>query len=99
MRGDSRAISRPAVGSAASRTRRYRALASELNGLANATIQQRLVAVRLFYDYLVEEGLARAIPSIDFLASRLPNCKLIGWADAGHLRVAKHWHEILATVA
>lgn len=25
-------------------------------GLANATLQQRLVAVRLFYDYLVEEG-------------------------------------------
>ncbi|MHB8509530.1 MAG: tyrosine-type recombinase/integrase, partial [Candidatus Dormibacteria bacterium] len=25
-------------------------------GLANATMQQRLVAVRLFYDYLVEEG-------------------------------------------
>lgn len=25
-------------------------------GLANATIQQRLTAVRLFYDYLVEEG-------------------------------------------
>jgi site-specific recombinase XerD len=25
-------------------------------GLANATIQQRLVAVRLFFDYLVEEG-------------------------------------------
>jgi integrase/recombinase XerD len=25
--------------------------------LANATLQQRLVAVRLFYDYLVEEGL------------------------------------------
>ncbi len=25
-------------------------------GLANATIQQRLVAVRLFYDYLIEEG-------------------------------------------
>lgn len=25
-------------------------------GLANATIQQRLVAVRLFYDYLMEEG-------------------------------------------
>jgi len=25
-------------------------------GLANATVQQRLVAVRLFYDYLVEEG-------------------------------------------
>ncbi len=26
-------------------------------GLANATLQQRLTAVRLFYDYLVEEGL------------------------------------------
>ena len=56
-------------------------------------------SLRLFYDCLVEEGLARAIPSIDFLASKLSNCKLIGWADAGHLRVAKHWHEIVATVA
>lgn len=55
--------------------------------------------MRLFYDYLVEEGLARAIPSIDFLASKLSNCKLIGWADDGHLRVARHWHEIVATVA
>lgn len=27
------------------------------HGLANATLQQRLVAVRLFYDYLMEEGL------------------------------------------
>ena len=26
-------------------------------GLANATLQQRLTAVRLFYDYLIEEGL------------------------------------------
>src|SRR5437867_2107720 len=25
-------------------------------GLANATLQQRLTAVRLYYDYLVEEG-------------------------------------------
>lgn len=25
-------------------------------GLANATLQQRLVAVRLFYDHLIEEG-------------------------------------------
>lgn len=25
-------------------------------GLANETLQQRLVPVRLFYDYLVEEG-------------------------------------------
>ena len=31
-------------------------------GLANATRQQRLVAVRLFYDYLVEEGYRDANP-------------------------------------
>ncbi len=31
-------------------------------GLANATMQQRLVAVRLFYDYLVEEGLRDTNP-------------------------------------
>ncbi len=31
-------------------------------GLANATIQQRLVPVRLFYDFLVEEGLRQANP-------------------------------------
>jgi site-specific recombinase XerD len=31
-------------------------------GLANATLQQRLVAVRLFYDYLMEEGRRAANP-------------------------------------
>lgn len=32
------------------------------SGLANATLQQRLVPVRLFYDYLIEEGLREANP-------------------------------------
>lgn len=32
------------------------------SGLANATIQQRLVSVRLFYDYLMEEGLRESNP-------------------------------------
>lgn len=31
-------------------------------GLANATIQQRLVPVRLFYDFLMEEGLRVSSP-------------------------------------
>jgi integrase/recombinase XerD len=31
-------------------------------GLANATLQQRLVAVRLFYDYLIEEGVREINP-------------------------------------
>ena len=31
-------------------------------GLANATLQQRLVAVRLFYDFLIEEGLRGSNP-------------------------------------
>lgn len=33
-----------------------------LVGLANATIQQRLTAVRLFYDYLIEEGTRKDTP-------------------------------------
>ncbi|MET7767900.1 hypothetical protein [Nocardia sp. NPDC005366] len=31
-------------------------------GLANATLQQRLVPVRLFFDFLVEEGFGNRIP-------------------------------------
>jgi integrase/recombinase XerD len=31
-------------------------------GLANATLQQRLVLVRLFYDFLMEEGLRESNP-------------------------------------
>ncbi|GHG96375.1 hypothetical protein [Streptomyces rubradiris] len=31
-------------------------------GLANATLQQRLVPVRLFYGYLIEEGLRESNP-------------------------------------
>src|SRR5579885_2183685 len=31
-------------------------------GLANATLQQRITAIRLFYDYLMEEGLRSANP-------------------------------------
>ena len=32
-------------------------------GLANATLQQRLVPVRLLYDFLIEEGLRESNPS------------------------------------
>jgi integrase/recombinase XerD len=32
------------------------------SGLANATLQQRLVPVRLFYDCLIEEGLRESNP-------------------------------------
>ncbi len=32
------------------------------SGLANATLQQRLVPVRLFYDFLIEEGLRKSNP-------------------------------------
>jgi integrase/recombinase XerD len=33
-------------------------------GLANATLQQRLVPVRLFYDFLIEEGLRESNRSV-----------------------------------
>jgi len=39
-----------------------RARPNGTTGLANATMQQRLTAVRLFYDYLVEEGLREKNP-------------------------------------
>lgn len=49
------------------RTRRSRRGANVVSidsgsGLANATMQQRLVPVRLFYDYLIEEGLRESNP-------------------------------------
>src|SRR3989442_6514220 len=34
----------------------------QLDGLSNATLQLRLVAVRLFYDHLVEEGIRSRNP-------------------------------------
>ena len=44
------------------RSSRVRQPESEGTGLSNATIQQHLTAVRLFYEYLVEEGLREANP-------------------------------------
>ncbi|MFI5284541.1 MAG: tyrosine-type recombinase/integrase [Candidatus Dormibacterales bacterium] len=43
-------------------SRRPRGEAVEPGGLSNATIQQRLVAVRLFYDHLKQEGLRTTNP-------------------------------------
>jgi site-specific recombinase XerC len=40
-------------------------------GLSNATLQQRLVSVRLFYDFLVEEGVDDGQTAIDALLTRL----------------------------
>jgi integrase/recombinase XerD len=44
------------------REQRVRRTEGTDTGLANATMQQRLVAVRLFYDYLVEERLREVNP-------------------------------------
>lgn len=32
---------------------------------------------------------------IDFMARRIPDCKLEVWDDCGHVGIAKHWDEIL----
>jgi len=37
-------------------------LLHERIGLANATIHQRLIVIRLFYDYLIEEGIREQNP-------------------------------------
>jgi hypothetical protein len=61
------------------------------SGLANATIQQRLVPVRLFYDFLMEEspragGLLVALPArlLGLLNSfRMMRCPVPGPSTAG----------------
>ena len=35
----------------------------------------------------------------EFLADRIPTCNVTTWPDEGHLGIARHWHEILATLA
>jgi pimeloyl-ACP methyl ester carboxylesterase len=37
-----------------------------------------------------------SLDDVEWVASRIPKCRLIIWDDAGHLGVAKHWDEVLA---
>jgi integrase len=72
-------------------------------GLANATLQQRLVAVRLFYDHLVEEGRretnpvgrGRYTPTTSFGGHRqrglVPRFTKLPWIPSD-----EEWHRILA---
>lgn len=74
-------------------------------GLANATMQQRLTAVRLFYDYLVEEGLregnpvgrGKYVPGRAFAGMRdrgiLPNFRKLPWIPND-----EEWQHILQCV-
>jgi site-specific recombinase XerD len=71
-------------------------------GLANATLQQRLTAVRLFYDYLVEEGLrtdnpvgrGRYTPGKGFAGARdrglIPRYHKLPWIPGD-----EQWHSLL----
>jgi len=72
-------------------------------GLANATLQQRLVIVRLFYDYLVEEGerevnpvgRGRYTPGRGFGGHRhrglVPRFTKLPWIPTD-----EEWHQVLA---
>lgn len=72
-------------------------------GLANATLQQRLTAVRLFFDYLIEDGLreinpvgrGRFTPGKSFGAKRerglLPRFKKLPWIPTD-----EQWRKFLA---
>jgi pimeloyl-ACP methyl ester carboxylesterase len=31
----------------------------------------------------------------EYLASKIPNCKLTIWQEDGHIGIARHWDEIL----
>jgi hypothetical protein len=71
-------------------------------GLANATLQQRLTAVRLYYDYLVEEGLrpdnpvgrGRYTPGRGFGGARdrglIPRYEKLPWIPTD-----EQWHAVL----
>ena len=61
-----------------------RKLAQGKEGLANATMQQRLTAVRLFYDYLLEEGLREKNPV--GRGKYVPGRAFAGERDRGVLR-------------
>jgi len=71
-------------------------------GLANATLQQRLTAVRLFYDYLIEEGIrstnpvgrGRYTPGKAFAGTRerglIPRFRKLPWIPN-----EEQWHAML----
>src|SRR5690606_10299399 len=74
-------------------------------GLANATMQQRLTAVRLFYDYLIETGIrdknpvgrGKYVPGRAFAGARdrglIPHYRKLPWIPN-----ADEWHRILLVV-
>jgi pimeloyl-ACP methyl ester carboxylesterase len=35
----------------------------------------------------------------EFLASRIPNCRVTIWPDEGHIAIARHWDEILGALS
>ena len=74
-------------------------------GLANATMQQRLTAVRLFYDYLIETGRrdknpvgrGKYVPGRAFAGARdrglIPHYRKLPWIPN-----ADEWHRILLVI-
>jgi len=51
--------------------------------------------------FLWHGGLDVIVPcaGAEFLASRIPNCKVTIWPDEGHIGIARHWDEILEALA
>lgn len=53
-------------------------------------------------DVLLWHGRLDAIApcaAVEFLAARIPNCKVTIWPDEGHIGIARHWDEILSALA
>ena len=70
-------------------------------GLANATLQQRLVPVRLFYDFLVEEGCVSPTRSA-VVVTRPRRCRRrrpSAWLDSPADQAAVDSHRIAMAVA
>jgi integrase/recombinase XerD len=69
-------------------------LSRQPHALSNATIQQRITVVRLFYAYLVEEGICRRNPALSHspgVRSLVPRHRRLPW-----IPTEEQWSAILA---
>jgi pimeloyl-ACP methyl ester carboxylesterase len=56
------------------------------------------IPVHIWYGVQDPRFQGRGRELLDWVASRIPDCRLTAWPDAGHMGMAKHWDEILATL-
>ena len=56
------------------------------------------IPVHVWYGDQDSRFLGRGRELLDWVAARIPDCRVTAWPDAGHMGIAKHWDEILVTL-